>query len=104
MAKRRELLDEDKIEKYIMKVYSLMNMFKRTLAMLLAVFIILGIGNLPVNAAGFTDVKQTHWYYDYVDKLVELNITSGVGDNKFAPNRKVTRIYITTTLRCVLHL
>ncbi len=83
-----------------MKNYSLLKMFKRTLAMLLAVFIILGIGNLPVNAAGFTDVKQTDWYYDYVDKLVELNITSGVGDNKFAPNRKITRAEFVTFL-CV---
>lgn len=83
-----------------MKDYSILKMFRRILAMLLAVITILVIGNLPVNAAGFTDVKQTDWYYGYVNKLVELNITSGVGDNKFAPNRKITRAEFVTFL-CV---
>jgi|GEM_PF-3465240 len=44
----------------------------------------------------FTDVKTTSWYAAYVEKLVELKITSGTGSNKFGPDKNITRAEFVT--------
>ncbi|KJS10348.1 MAG: hypothetical protein VR67_18795 [Peptococcaceae bacterium BRH_c8a] len=40
------------------------------------------------NAAGFTDVKSTAWYYGEVDKA---NYMAGYQDGTFGPNKSITR-------------
>jgi hypothetical protein len=52
------------------------------------------ITNLDVTQvipAGFTDVPETQWYYDTVNWGFEAGIVSGMGDQIFAPNEKITR-------------
>ncbi len=49
-----------------------------------------------LSGTGFTDIKTTSWYAAYVGKLVELKITSGIGNNKFGPDKNVTRAEFVT--------
>ncbi|EKD93330.1 MAG: amidase, partial [uncultured bacterium] len=34
---------------------------------------------------------QTHWAKDYIDKVIEAGIASGVSDDTFAPDQEITR-------------
>jgi hypothetical protein len=56
------------------------------------------ISSQPASAAGFTDVKASAWYYGYVNKLINLKITAGIGNNKYGPNNSVTRAEFITFL------
>ena len=52
--------------------------------------------NLLINkevtqAASFADVAQDQWFAAAINKLSEMGIINGVGNNKFEPNRAVTR-------------
>lgn len=44
----------------------------------------------------FEDVPEDAWYAKAVNTLASLDIISGVGDNKFEPNRSITRAEFTT--------
>lgn len=46
----------------------------------------------------FKDVKSSAWYYDAVKNTVEKGIFTGVSDDRFAPNTKMTRAMFVTTL------
>ncbi len=46
----------------------------------------------------FTDVKESHWYYDAVKTTVEKGIFNGMTENTFQPNGKMTRAMFMTTL------
>jgi len=46
----------------------------------------------------FEDVTEGQFYYDAVLWAVEQGITSGVGDNRFAPNQTCTRAQVVTFL------
>lgn len=48
----------------------------------------LGEGSNPEN---YTDVKETEWFYPYVQTLASHHITSGKTPNTFAPAAEVTR-------------
>ena len=49
----------------------------------------------------FTDVKESHYFYNAVLWAVENNITAGMSETKFAPNNKCTRGQIVCFLeRC----
>lgn len=48
--------------------------------------------------SGFKDVKEGAWYYDAVMTTVEKGIFSGVGEDRFDPNGKMTRAMFVTTL------
>lgn len=76
------------------------NTSKKSISLLLAIAILASAGiPLPVKAAVlFSDVKETAWYYDYVNKLYELKITSGTGNNKYSPDAPVTRAEFVTFL------
>ena len=41
--------------------------------------------------AHFTDVPSNAWYAKAVNTLASMGIISGVGDDKFLPNRPITR-------------
>lgn len=76
----------------------------------MAVFIIRSMieaGFLPNNfdyssIPFFTDVPTTHWAFKYIQKMRELNITSGCSDNAYCPDEEVTRaqmaVFITRAL------
>ena len=40
---------------------------------------------------GFSDIKATDWYADYVATIVRLGLARGYGDGTFKPNNKITR-------------
>ncbi len=44
-----------------------------------------------VTAEPFTDVPSSHWSYETVHRLRELNITQGIGNNKFGLGLTITR-------------
>jgi len=77
-----------------------MKTIKRTLAIILAVAVIAVSNVIPVSATStsFTDVKTTSWYYSYVNKLIVLKITSGIGNNKYGPDNSVTKAEFVTFL------
>lgn len=78
-----------------------MRNFKKAIALILVLSFIL-ISVTATFATGneikFSDVKSTAWYYTYVNKLVELKITSGIGNNKYGPSNSVTRAEFVTFL------
>ena len=43
----------------------------------------------------FDDVPANAWYAKAVNTLASLDIISGVGDNKFEPERSITRVEFT---------
>jgi len=48
------------------------------------------------ETAPFSDVDQNQWYAKAVNKLSEMKIINGVGNNKFEPNRAITRAEFAT--------
>ncbi len=74
----------------------------RTSLITILIVLMLLIANITGICAAstikFTDVKSTSWYYTYVNKLIDLKITSGIGDNKFGSNNNVTRAEFVTFL------
>lgn len=77
------------------------NQFKRVLALLLAVVMILGI--LPSvfaanNVGPFKDVQDNAWYAPYVKAVYEHGLMQGVSANKFNPEGTSTRAQVATVL------
>ena len=63
---------------------------KKTVALMLA--IVLMFLQAPVTqAAGFTDVKTSDWFYDEVTALASFGIINGYADGSFKPNDPVKR-------------
>ncbi len=54
------------------------------------------------DAAEFTDVKKTDWYYQYVRTLSALGIACGMEDGSFGANLEITRQDIAVLLYRVL--
>ena len=52
----------------------------------------------PVTPTGFTDVASDAYYAKAVDWAVDKGVTTGVGNNKFAPNDTCTRGQVVTFL------
>lgn len=50
--------------------------------------------NVPITVT-FEDVPENAWYENAVNTLASLGIISGVGDNKFEPDRSITRAEFT---------
>ena len=48
------------------------------------------------TTVSFTDVAADAWYAEAVNTLATLEIVDGVGDNRFAPERTITRAEFTT--------
>ena len=57
-----------------------------------------------INGSGavFTDVAATAWYAGYVEYCAGAGYVAGVGDNKFAPDEKVTGVQFAKMLLCAL--
>lgn len=51
----------------------------------------LGLSELTPPAPTFTDVAPGAWYFGFVERLAERQISLGYGDGRFGPNDLVTR-------------
>ncbi len=76
-----------------------MRNLKRALSILLAIAIV-ALANISAisEVAAFSDVANNAWYYGYVNRLVSLKITAGIGNNKYGPNNSVTKAEFVTFL------
>lgn len=48
-------------------------------------------GGIDMSDMKFTDVKETDWYYEYINTAVDKGIVKGVTDTQFAPDKFMTR-------------
>ncbi len=62
------------------------------------VFVLLFAVSASAKDVSFKDVKEGAWYYDAVMTTVEKGIFSGVAEDRFDPNGKMTRAMFVTTL------
>ena len=76
------------------------NQFKRVLALLLAVVMILGVmpSVFAANVGPFKDVQDNAWYAPYVKAVYENGLMQGVSANKFNPEGTSTRAQVATVL------
>ena len=76
------------------------SLFRRSFSLLLSLIITFSLFSpLSVYASNeFDDVSTADWFYDAVLWAVDQEITSGVGDHLFAPNKECTREEIVTFL------
>ena len=49
-------------------------------------------------SAVFTDLNINRWYHEYTDYVISHELMNGVSDNRFAPDSKLTRGMLVTTL------
>ena len=49
-------------------------------------------------SAVFTDLNTNRWYHEYTDYVISHELMNGVSDNRFAPDSKLTRGMLVTTL------
>ena len=69
-----------------------MKRIKRLIAIVCIVSCILSI-SLPVSAHSvveLTDVKQTDWFYETIDVMIQLGAINGYTDSTFRPNNEIT--------------
>lgn len=64
---------------------------KRFLAVLLALAMSAGLLSAAAFATSFSDVPDSHWASEAIERLVEAEVLSGMGDGTFAPGEQVTR-------------
>ena len=53
---------------------------------------------ITVNAASFTDVKSSDWFYSSVNYVADKGIMQGTSNTKFAPKASLTRAMGVTLL------
>lgn len=76
-----------------------MRKLKGLVGIILALTVLITPVITGLNAVtAFSDVSKSSWYYGYVNRLISLNITSGIGNNKYGPNNSVTRAEFVTFL------
>ncbi|MGM9949734.1 MAG: S-layer homology domain-containing protein [Lysinibacillus sp.] len=76
------------------------NLIKIMLAVVLAVFSFPSAG----EAKSFTDVPNSHTYYQQVNKMSELGIINGYGDGSFRPNNNISRAHVAVMINRALEL
>ncbi|MTI68237.1 MAG: S-layer homology domain-containing protein [Firmicutes bacterium] len=57
----------------------------------LLIVILFVFGTTSVYAQSFTDVKDSHWASDYIEKMSKKGIITGYSDATFRPNGNVTK-------------
>ena len=57
---------------------------------LFSLMVIFAILTILVSASDFSDVKETNWYYGYVNTVSQKGIMSGIGNNSFSPDGDFT--------------
>lgn len=63
---------------------------KKKLSMILIAAMMFMISASTVLAATFTDVSQSHWAYESIEKMAGLGIVNGTGNGKFSPADNVS--------------
>jgi hypothetical protein len=73
---------------------------------MMAVFIIRALEETQAFPTGtvFSDVSAGYWAAGYIERLAELQITSGFGDGTYRPDQSVTRAQMATFLVRALEL
>ncbi len=56
------------------------------------------IAAYPCPSEAFTDLDTNRWYHEYTDYVIRHGLMEGMGDGKFAPEAKLTRGMLVTTL------
>ena len=68
---------------------------KRTVLIILTLVMLLQVpitaSALTTNSTTFSDVNQSSWYYDDLNKLSTLGIVNGYPDGTFKPENTLTR-------------
>ena len=72
--------------------------YSRMMSIILAVALVLGSLTVFANASAvtFTDVPKGTWFYDAVMTCADKGYVSGIGNNKFSPDGKLTYAQIFT--------
>lgn len=80
--------------------------FSKVLCTILAVAMCFGLFTVFANAANtsFTDVPKGTWFYDAVTQCAAEGYVSGVGNNKFMPEGKLTYAQVFTMLTNAFYL
>jgi len=64
---------------------------KRIISTLLTLAVLCSVLScMSFAAAGFTDVPESAWYYNDVNRAVELGLIGGKGNNRYAPEDNLT--------------
>lgn len=75
-------------------------MKKKIIALMLSVAAVLSCSS--ALAAGYSDVSNTAWYYDYVNRISELKAFSGYEDGTFRPENEITQEEFLKTVVCLV--
>ncbi len=71
----------------------------------LAISLSFSLNSLGVAyASDFADVNKNNWAYEHVNKLRELNITDGIGNNNFGVGKTINRAEFVTFLCKLIEL
>jgi len=89
-----------------------MKMKKRMFSLILVLVMILSAITVQAehtetkeeNDGKFTDVPESHWAYDYIKIMSQLNIINGDGKGKFYPDNRVTKEQFSKMLVLTLNL
>lgn len=76
--------------------------FKTVIAAIVAVLMMFPLLQPAFAEAPFQDVKPGAWYYDYVTRAKELGFVVGVGNNKYAPDKTITKAEYITLLNRII--
>lgn len=70
-----------------------MKAFKKTLALILAVVMVVSVAAMPASASEnkFTDVAEADWFYDSVTRWTNAGVINGMTATTFAPNAPMKR-------------
>ncbi len=75
-------------------------MFRKVLAVTLALLLVFGLGlwGRAYAQGKFPDVSENHWAYKYITRMVEEGIIKGFPDGTFKPEATVTREQFATMI------
>ena len=62
------------------------------------------IDGVPLKRAGFEDLSEEHWAYNYIMTLVADGYLNGMSETEFAPDANVTREQFATMLVSAKHI
>ncbi len=80
-----------------------MNTLKKTVAVVLAVAMVLTMG-IATSFAAFTDVQSTAGYAEAANILANLGVLTGYTDGSFKPNNTITRAEVAAVMVRVMNL
>lgn len=75
-----------------------MKKIKSLISILLVILTVAGILMVPATASSYSDVPNGQWYTEAIEWCTKYGLMSGLGNNKFEPNRPITRAEFATML------